>query len=119
MLDPLSLLAGAALVIGGYGSGRIGRARRHPRPPKPVKPFCGCGHHHSFHTEEGRCSFVTHQLVEEKELQRTESGKVVRDAYDEPVFVKKVKDTITTQCGCQRYSGPEPIPSYYAPEIGG
>ena len=55
MLDPLSMLAGAALVGVGYGSGRVGRVRRRPRV---VKPLCGCKHHKSYHEGGGRCSFV-------------------------------------------------------------
>lgn len=73
------------------------RVMRKPAPDqqKPVKgrspqPICGCGHHRSFHTENGECHHWTPQ------------GRVVE-----------------RMCGCQKYIGPEPLPQYYAPEITG
>lgn len=119
MIDPASLLTGAGLVFLGYGSGRVGRVRRHPKPPKAPKPVCGCGHHHSFHDGDGRCQHVETVTIEEKEIQRNEGGKAVRDSWDNPVFVRKVKEVLNQQCACQRYTGPEPYTSFYAPEIGG
>ena len=29
------------------------------------------------------------------------------------------RDSYHTQCTCRQYSGPTPLPEYYAPEIGG
>jgi hypothetical protein len=91
MFDPVSLLMGAALVAGGYGGGRIGRARRRPKPPRPIKPECGCGHHKSYHQDGvGACQ--------------------------ERVCVSFVEGY--KKCACMKYEGPIPLPEYYPPEIG-
>ena len=89
-MDPVSLAVGAALLASGYGGGRVGRARRHPKPPKPTQPICGCGHHKSFHQNDGACQ--------------------------ERVYVSYVEGH--KQCTCKHYVGPEPLPEYYHPEIG-
>lgn len=118
MFDLVSLLTGAGLVLGGYGSGRLGKLRRHPKPPKPPKPICGCGHHHSFHDDAG-CKHVEQETVYEDEVQRDGKGRVILDSWDEPVTVEKVRQIVEHKCGCRHYSGPVPYPEYYAPEFGG
>jgi len=81
-------LIGAALFAAGMAAGRWWPARRKgPKPLKPVKPLCGCGHHRSYHTDGGKC----HDRV------------YLGSRYDD--------------CNCQKYTGPEPLPEYYAPEI--
>ena len=58
MLDPVSLLTGAGLVVAGYGCGRVGRRRRHPKV-KQAGPVCGCKHHKSYHKDgTGACRKV-------------------------------------------------------------
>ncbi len=102
------MLVGALIFALGALSGRYLPARR--RGPKPVKPICGCGHHHGMHDPEtGRC----HDLVKGNAV-------AVRDAEGDPVLdwdgdVQKTYEKI--QCGCRRYSGPEPLPELFAPEI--
>lgn len=60
--------------------------------PRPVKPECGCGHHYSFHNAEtGRCHW----------RKEHPTGKKVPE-----------------ECSCQRYTGPEPLPTYYDPLSG-
>ena len=92
----LSLIIGPAIFAAGMLTGRFWPARRKgPKPPKPVQPICGCEHDLSFHDPEtGEC----HALM------RVPST-MSRDSYH-------------TDCTCRRYNGPEPLPEYYAPEIG-
>jgi hypothetical protein len=92
----LEMLAGAAIFLTGMMTGRWWPARR--RKHRPPKPVCGCGHNRSFHVNgTGPC-------------RRTTLEATGYDKYDNPVY----KDF---ECGCQHYTGPEPLPEYYAPEI--
>jgi len=50
------------------------------------KPVCGCNHHASFHDDEG-CHCINTDSM----------GRV------------------TTECGCKKYMGPEPLPEMYLP----
>jgi hypothetical protein len=65
-----------------------------------VKPVCGCEHHYSMHDPKtGAChSEITVTTYDEHGLW---NGRTYRP------------------CTCRQYSGPEPLPSYYAPEIAG
>jgi hypothetical protein len=87
----LILLAGILIGVGV----RSLPARR--KGPKPVEAVCGCTHHYSMHDPQtGKCSVG-----------------VAVDKYSGGVRVGKDHRS----CACQRYSGPEPMPTYYAPEI--
>ncbi|MET9019178.1 hypothetical protein ABZV93_04260 [Actinopolymorpha sp. NPDC004070] len=96
----MELIIGAVILLVGILIGRYlpgpGRPRRHAL--EEAKPLCGCGHSPSFHEEKGRC----HGL---NEVARWEGG---RWAGIESV-----------SCSCQKYTGPEPLPAFYAPEITG
>ena len=85
------LLEGGLIALAGVLVGRFlpGR-RRAPKPPKPVQPVCGCGHHRSFHANGGKCE------------QKVYRGYL--EGYG--------------PCGCKQYVGPEPLPEFFAPEIG-
>ena len=73
-------------------------ARR--KGPKPVEAVCGCEHHHSMHDPEtGRCN-----------------ASVSVDKYN---GIGNWVGKEYKPCACRRYSGPEPMPAYYAPEIAG
>lgn len=91
----LSLIEGSAILLAGMGIGWWWPARRKgPRPPKSVQPVCGCGHHHSFHDPDtGTC----HDMMKVP-------SSASRDSYHKP-------------CTCRTYSGPTPLPEYYAPEV--
>lgn len=107
----IEFLAGGGLVVAGVLLGRFLPARRRgPKPPKPVQPICGCGHHHGMHDPEtGHC----HDLVKGGATAvKDAKGNPVKDAYG---YVQKTYEKI--QCGCRRYSGPEPLPEYFAPGI--
>jgi hypothetical protein len=80
---------GVAVIVGVL-LGRFLPNRR--KGPKARGPVCGCTHHRSFHDEKG-CS----ARVREKGI----------DGW--------LGDTRT--CPCRQYSGPEPLPEYYAPEL--
>ncbi len=108
MTGVLELLTGGGLVVLGTLLGRFLPARK--RASKPVRPICGCKHHFSMHdSETGQC----HGLIDG-------GGTAVRDAKDNPVldaygYVQKTYEKV--QCGCRRYSGPEPLPELFAAEI--
>jgi hypothetical protein len=84
---------GAAIVIGILIGRFLPNRRKGPKPTRPVRPVCGCEHHHSFHDPQtGQCSFTGQEY--------RGHGK-----YEE------------LSCTCRRYSGPVPLPEFYAPEV--
>jgi hypothetical protein len=92
------MLEGALILLAGFVVGRFmpGR-RRKPKPPKPIKPICGCGHgYHDHGAESGACHG-------QKKKYRHDGLSEVMDGY--------------MPCTCQRYTGPTPLPEFYAPEI--
>jgi hypothetical protein len=67
----------------------LGRVPGRRGPSERIEPVCGCDHHHSFHDPKtGACH-----------------ARVSIGIWD------------YEQCTCRRYSGPEPLPDFYAPEI--
>jgi hypothetical protein len=90
----LILLAG---ILIGIGFGRL-PARR--KGPKPAVAVCGCTHHHSMHDPEtGECN--SEEAVSRYDRYGNWTGKEYKP------------------CACRRYSGPEPLPVFYATEIAG
>lgn len=96
------MITGALILLFGIALGWLLRSLPPRRKgPKPIEARCGCRHHHSMHDPEtSRC----HARVDEP---------ATYDLDGDPTSFRKV------QCSCRRYSGPEPIPSLYAPEIAG
>lgn len=93
------MITGALLLAAGIAVGWVLRslpARR--REPKPVEAVCGCGHHHSVHDPETRAC----------------NAEVEADRYDR---FGNLTGKEHKPCACLRYTGPEPMPSYYAAEI--
>ena len=86
------LLEGALIAVGAFLAGQwLPRPyrRRRVKPPKPVQPICGCKHNVSYHDPKtSECH-----------------GRVYcgEGRYED--------------CTCKQYSGPQPIPEFYAPEI--
>jgi hypothetical protein len=79
---------GVAIVIGILLGRFLPNRRKGPRPLAPVEPFCGCDHHRSFHDPQtGQC----HGLMD--------------------------GDPLKVPCTCRQYSGPVPLPEFYAPEV--
>jgi hypothetical protein len=96
------IIEGAVIALAGVAVGRFLPNRR--KGPKPPQPVCGCTHHHGFHDPQtGEC----HGVVRGEPIEF--------DAYAarNPVAWAQV------QCSCRQYSGPVPIPEFYAPEITG
>jgi hypothetical protein len=90
------VITGALILLAGILIGMALRslpARR--KGPKPVEAVCGCSHHHSMHDPEtGACNAT---------VRVTRYG----GSWD------------YVPCACVRYSGPLPLPEYYANEIAG
>jgi hypothetical protein len=84
----------AAVALAGVLIGRfLPNRRKGPKPAKPVEPLCGCEHHHSFHDPQtGRCS-----------------GQVQIGYWNSEYHYKT--------CTCRQYSGPQPMPEFFAPEV--
>lgn len=95
----MGILEGGICVLVGILVGRAWQKAKKPKHKDP-KPVCGCRHHYSMHDPEtGQC----HGLM---------NGKPLRyDSFNDPTAWEQIP------CGCRRYSGPEPLPTYYAPEI--
>ena len=91
------LLEGAVIAVGAFVAGQwLPRPRRRGvKAPKPVQPICGCEHHHSYHDPKtGECH------------NRRSLGYWAGASHFE-------------DCTCAQYSGPQPMPEFYAPELGG
>jgi hypothetical protein len=93
MID--AMLAGGGLVILGVVVGWFLPVRRISRASsKTPRPLCGCDHELSFHDPaSGKC----HALLYVPPTQARMSHHV--------------------PCPCRQYSGPQPLPEFYAPEI--
>ena len=93
----MELIIGALILLAGILIGRFlpGLARSR-RAIEEVKPLCGCGHGPSFHEEKGRCHA-------QNQVTRWDGGRWA--------------GIVSTPCSCQKYTGPEPLPAFYAPEI--
>ena len=88
------ILEGGAVALAGVLVGRLLPGRRGrpklSKPSPPPKPVCGCGHHRSYHGNGGACQ------------QKVNRGLI--EGWG--------------SCGCKQYVGPEPLPEFFAPEIG-
>ena len=98
------ILEGGAVALLGVLVGRIlPNRRRAPKPPKPLPPpmpVCGCGHHFSFHAPAtGACKGTDRK-------RKYSGGGSDLGLHDFP-------------CCCQTYAGPQPLPEFFAQEIGG
>jgi len=78
----------------------IGRFRKRKEKLANPQPICGCKHHRSYH-EEGKG--ICHAQVKGKPIHY--------DTWNDPNAWEKI------QCTCQHYTGPEPLPEFYVPEI--
>lgn len=93
---------GVAVVIGVLLGRFLPNRRKGPKPKPDPKPVCGCKHHHSYHDPQtGQCH-------------GTMRGKAIKFndyASRDPVAWEQVP------CTCRQYSGPQPMPEFYAPEL--
>ncbi|WP_046469875.1 hypothetical protein [Allosalinactinospora lopnorensis] len=106
-MEPVSLVLGAAIALGGVLVGRAITKRQtapaqHP-PQQAVsagqrnpQPICGCGHHLVFHDHESK---------------RCQAQVVIPGRW-----TGQSGSTYRT-CMCQGYRGPLPVDEYYAPDL--
>jgi hypothetical protein len=97
------MIAGALIALGAFLAGqwlpRPHRRRGQPKPPKPVAPVCGCSHHYSYHDPKtGECHGTVAVPVKWSQYGDERAWR------NEP-------------CGCRVYTGPQPLPEFYAQEI--
>ncbi|QBI54765.1 hypothetical protein [Streptomonospora litoralis] len=106
-MEPVSLVLGAALALGGVMIGRLLPRRRPSAPsappavpakPSTPQPICGCGHHLVFHNRESKLC----------QAQVVIPGRWVGQSGGS-----------YRPCMCQGYRGPVPVDEYYAPDIMG
>lgn len=90
----LDMLIGGGLVVAGAILGRLPQRRK--KGKRLDGAVCACRHAKSYHEDgTGRC----HQRV------------YVRSTWGE--------DGYHEDCRCKQYTGPEPLPEYFAPELPG
>lgn len=92
----LGMIIGVVILLLGVLIGRVWARAVYSSSKKAIggepQPICGCKHHYSFHDVDGGCHYVMDWHWEGKKH-------------------------IDELCGCKRYTGPEPLPTYTA-EIG-
>jgi hypothetical protein len=89
-----AIVALAGVLLGRFLPNR----RKGPKPPQPVKPICGCGHHHGYHDPQTGACGHSRRLVTYEDAFHTKYGDI-------------------ETCGCRQYSGPQPMPEFFAPEV--
>lgn len=95
LMITVAVLTGIIIKFGKYIVKELKREDERRR----LQPICGCTHNLSFHDREtGRCN-----AQDRVETDWNDVGTPIRWGQK--------------QCSCVRYTGPEPIISYYAPEI--
>jgi hypothetical protein len=87
-MDPISILAGAVVLLVGIGIGRISRRKDRASTGSPAAVCEGCEHGLSFHDEKNRCR-----------------SKVARNRYDS-IGGHTGKEYV--DCTCRQYIGPIP-----------
>lgn len=92
----LEMLVGAGIFAAGVFIGRFLPNRRRRNELEERKPMCSCGHAVSFHGDDGRCRATN-------DVSKWEGGHWTGNVQE--------------QCTCQKYTGPQPLPSFFAPEI--
>ena len=89
---------GVAVIIGVLLGRFLPNRRKGPKPAKSPQPVCGCGHHHSYHdAQTSACGYASSEYVGES-----------------PAGIAQYEPR---HCSCRRYSGPVPMPEFYAPEL--
>lgn len=95
------MIEGALILLAGILAGRF-LPTRHTKPKvRQTAPVCGCEHgRHDHDPATGACN-----------------AQIKTYKYD-PVTEREVLHRYSP-CTCRQYTGPEPLPEYYAPEITG
>lgn len=108
----IEMLVGAAIFGGGQAVGfLLGRRRRRPAiEAAPVQPVCGCTHEWAYHDgQAGKCHGTVKVTVKE--------GEPILDKGRRYIVGHSGAVYEWHECPCRRYSGPEPLPQFYAPEL--
>ncbi|AAZ55990.1 hypothetical protein JCM3263A_17310 [Thermobifida fusca] len=104
-MDPVSLVVGAMIALGGVLVGRLLPNRRSSVPPaqasltqgpRTPQPICGCGHHLVFHDQKDKTCQAQVVIPGRWTGERTHTYR---------------------KCMCQGYRGPMPVDEYYVPDI--
>ncbi|WP_344966909.1 hypothetical protein [Salinactinospora qingdaonensis] len=105
-MEPVSLVVGACIALGGVAVGRMmsnrsGRKQAQQAAVEPPRqhtpqPICGCGHHLVFHDTE---------------------NKVCQAQVVIPGRWTGQSSNSYRKCMCQGYRGPMPVDEYYAPDL--
>ena len=104
-MDPVSLVVGALIDLGGVLVGRLLPNRRSSVPPaqasltqgpRTPQPICGCGHHLVFHDQKDKTCQAQVVIPGRWTGERTHTYR---------------------KCMCQGYRGPMPVDEYYVPDI--
>lgn len=96
MFDPITLVAGGVLLVGGWLAGR--RNRKPPPPPEPGT-ICSCKHGYGTHDAGSACK---------AQIKRADRW----DDYSSACHWEWVP------CPCLTYDGPEPLPRVWTGELG-
>ena len=106
------------LIATGYVAGRAhARSTTTTAPVTPVA-VCACTHGFNYHAPDtGRCAFVAREIRERDDVLRHPNGNPIGGVLRDMMAVK-VPEVISLPCTCQRYDGPEPLPSVFAREVG-
>lgn len=100
IIDAASMVDGALIFAGGFLLGKLNRKKKGYKSPKIPKPVCGCAHHFSFHDPETK---ACHGMMD--------GDPVKYNEWDRATAWEQIP------CTCRQYSGPEPLPEFYPPEI--
>lgn len=107
-----AVVTGVGGIVAGYAAGAI----NNPKPPKyeEPKPICGCGHHISMHDDQG-CHYTGVNRILKARTESQVESKVDRDGAKKSKTVVPARedfDNVQVSCGCKKYVGPEPLPTY-------
>lgn len=119
----IEFLLGAGVSWLSYGFGMLAYRQRVKNrlpqaapEPKAVEAICGCKHHFALHDENGcHATDVRQVLIESGQPVTMQTGYQGGTWRTEHTGAKY--QAVTTACGCKRYVGPEPLPTFYAPEL--
>jgi hypothetical protein len=90
-MDPVGMVVGVAILVGGWLAGRLSRRQKVGREPTLL---CSCGYGYGAHENQGKC-----QAQIERPHYRASGHRV---GYE------------WVWCPCLAYDGPEPLPRVWS-----
>lgn len=105
-MDPVTVLIillalDVAFQITTLRAARRRKRKRAVNGGEDPQPVCGCDHHYAFHDPTTGHCHATSKVASKWDY----AGYPVAYTHQ--------------QCGCRQYVGPQPLETYYAPEITG